>query len=130
MAMTAEIDELLSVTTLPAYISSLRLFPDGATLSASEINGGNLNYAFRVTVQSCGTELQSVFVKQTPGFVKVLGPAASISNKRLLTERRAYEEWAALAGTASFLPQILHFDNLRMILVMEFLSAHILVLSS
>jgi len=121
-------EELLTPATLPAYVASLGLFPEGAPLTASEISGGNLNYSFRVSHPAAGPGTRKeVFVKQTPGHVKVLGPSAALSNRRLLVERHAYAEWAAITGASACLPTILHFDEERMVLVMEFLDSHILL---
>lgn len=121
-------DELLSLSTLPAYVEALALFPSHSVLHASEISGGNLNFSFRLSRQDPPLhERGAVFVKQTPPYVKVLGPQAPISNRRLLTERAAYLEWAAVDSAVAFIPQILHFDEQRMVLVLEFLDSHELV---
>lgn len=121
-------DELLSLSTLPAYVEALALFPSHSVLHASEIAGGNLNFSFRLSRQDPPLrERGAVFVKQTPPYVKVLGPQAPISNRRLLTERAAYLEWAAVDSAVAFIPQILHFDDQRMVLVLEFLDSHELV---
>ena len=114
---------LLTALTAPAYCLQLGLFPhaSGTALEATELTGGNLNFAFHVhdsTAQGVG-----VFVKQTPGYVKVLGPGAKLSDQRLLTERRAYSAWedsfgASDAAATACLPRVLHFDSERMIMVM------------
>jgi len=118
---------LLTKLTAPDFVSSLGLLPPTPTLEASEIDGGNLNFAFRVFDSASGA---SVFVKQTPGYVKVLGPGAKLSDQRLVTERRAYREWADCFGDAvavACLPQIVHFDAERMILAMEYLGTYTLL---
>ena len=51
-------------TPPPAYANGVGVL-DGAS-HAVEVDGGNLNYAFRV---SCA-DGNSIFLKQTPGFVK------------------------------------------------------------
>jgi len=66
--------QLLTPATAPAFVAqfprAMRVFPKGAKLSAVEIHGGNLNYAFQVT----DGFWHSVFVKQAPDFIKCLGP--------------------------------------------------------
>eukprot|EP00966_Prymnesium_polylepis_P085332 1975576-Prymnesium_polylepis.1 len=64
-------DDLLTLSSLPAYVASLGLFPPEAKLTATEIGGGNLNYAFCVSsdgppASKDGALLSAVFVKQTP----------------------------------------------------------------
>ena len=112
---------LLTTETVPAYVASLNgVLPEAST--AVEISGGNLNYAFRVS----DAKGASVFLKQTPGFVKVLGSEAKLSNERLITERRAYVEWAMAIGSGpatACLPRLHHFDSERMVLVMEHLGS-------
>ena len=110
---------LLTVDTVAEYVRELRLFPPDDSLVATEITGGTLNFAFRVTGLA-----SSLFVKQTPGFIKVLGPTAKLSDHRLLIERGAYAAWEnALTSsepeTLACLPRILNFDEDRMIMVME-----------
>jgi len=58
------VDMLLTAETAPAYANGVGAL-DGAS-HAVEVDGGNLNYAFRV---SCA-DGNSIFLKQTPGFVK------------------------------------------------------------
>ena len=112
---------LLTTETVPAYVASLNgVLPEAST--AVEISGGNLNYAFRVS----DAKGASVFLKQTPGFVKVLGSEAKLSNERMITERRAYVEWAMAIGSGpatACLPRLHHFDSERMVLVMEHLGS-------
>lgn len=114
--------ELLTPATLSAYVVRAGLFPrDCATLNVTEISGGNLNFSFHVTDTRSG---HSVFVKQTPGFVKCLGPSVALGRQRLLVETRAYKEWKEALGdtlSASCLPRLLHFDEENMVLVLEWL---------
>lgn len=112
---------LLTAETAPDYVRALPNVLQDAS-SAKEISGGNLNYAFEVSNGS-----KSVFLKQTPGYVKVLGPEAKISDQRLDLERSAYTEWAASIPpahpAASCLPEVLHFDSARKVMVLEFLGS-------
>ena len=117
---------LLTADTASAYVAALPgVLP--AAITAVEIGGGNLNFAYQVS-DGAGA---SVFLKQTPGFVKVLGPEAKISNQRLVVERQAYAEWASAIGAdaaaAACLPAVHHFDSERMVMVMEFLGSSVLL---
>lgn len=116
---------LLTTETLPAYLAPL-LSADAGPLTVVEIPGGNLNYAFRVSDGAA-----DLFVKQTPGFVKVLGPETKLDAARLNVEHQAYREWAAALGegdpATSSLPDVLHFDGERMVLVLEYLDSYVLL---
>ena len=114
---------LLTIDTAPEYVRTAGVLGDAS--SATEISGGNLNYAFEV---SNGT--RSVFLKQTPGYVKVLGPEAKISDERLDLERSTYAEWASAiddAPASACLPDVLHFDSARKVMIMEFLGSSVLL---
>ena len=114
-------ESMLSTTTVPSYVGGLGLFAANVTLSASEIAGGNLNYAFCVrSSEAPEGERSAVFVKQTPGYVKVLGPAAVLSAQRLHVERQAYAEWQAAAPGSDCLPEVLHFDDTRCVCASPF----------
>jgi len=115
---------LLTVDTVPAYVSEHMDKLSGAlsstgTLSAVEVNGGNLNYAFCVK----DDEGKSVFVKQAPDFIKCFGPEAKLHKERMELEVKAYGEWRKALGadmSAKFLPAIYHFDIDSMTFIMEF----------
>jgi 5-methylthioribose kinase len=115
---------LLTVDTVAEYVRKLRLFPPDDSLVATEITDGTLNFAFRVA-----GSVSSIFVKQTPDFIKVLGPTAKLSNHRLHIERGAYAAWEKALMSSdpealACLPRILNFDEDRMIMVMEDLRFH------
>lgn len=115
---------MLTTETAPEYVRSTGVLSDAST--ASEISGGNLNFAFEVTN---GT--RSVFLKQTPGYVKVLGPEAKISDERLDLEHATYAEWASSIGSHpvanACLPDVLHFDPARKVMILEFLGSAVLL---
>jgi len=95
-------------------------FRDGADgkgkLESSEINGGNLNYAF--VVKGRGGE---VFVKQAPDFVKCLGKEAKLHKERMELEVKTYETWMSRCpSVAKFLPKIYSFDVDNETVIMEF----------
>lgn len=119
---------LLTVETVPAFVkeklSGIADAPVNVSsqLTAKEIHGGNLNYTFQVTDDAGG----SVFVKQAPDFIKVLGPEAKLARERIKLERKVYQEWEAELGpttSAKYFPKIFAFDEDRMAFVMEFLGS-------
>ena len=61
---------MLAPVFVAKFPKAMSVFSKGSELSAVEIHGGNLKYAFQVT----NSASQSVFVKQAPGFIKCLGP--------------------------------------------------------
>ena len=71
-----------SVETAAGYVRELSLLPADDPLEATEVTGGSINFLFRVAGLT-----NSVFVKQTPGFIKILGPNAKLSDQRLRIER-------------------------------------------
>ena len=78
--------QLVTTKTAPAAVAkfpkAMSVFSKGSELSAVEIHGGNLNYAFQVT----NSASQSVFLKQAPDFIKCLGPEVRL--KHLSTHSR------------------------------------------
>tara|TARA_B110000208_G_scaffold36661_1_gene48604 strand:+ start:272 stop:1396 length:1125 start_codon:yes stop_codon:yes gene_type:complete len=114
-------NELLTTATAAGYVASLDIL-DSAT-TASEIEGGNLNYAFRV---SSSTSTASVFVKQAPNYIKCLGPDYALPSTRIAVEVDALRCYSTLAG-AEFVPAVLHFDAARAIMVLEDLTDRVLL---
>lgn len=101
----------------------------GGALTAEEIHGGNLNYAFRVA-DSAGN---AVFVKQAPDFIKCLGPEAKLERERMKLEVAAFGEWSAMLGAEvaeKYLPQIYKVDLDNMAFIMEFLGSYELLQKS
>ena len=118
---------LLTPETVPGYVSERmpNHLPADATLTAKEIAGGNLNYAFEVTD---GTK--SVFVKQAPDFIKVFGPEAKLHRERMALEVSVYRDFAEALGpdeATKFIPKIFHFDEENMAFIMEFLGELVLL---
>jgi 5-methylthioribose kinase len=116
---------LLTVDTVAGYVRELDLLPSDERLEATEVTGGSINFSFRVTGLT-----NSVFVKQTPGFIKILGPSAKLSKQRLRIERETFSVWKDALGPSesevlACLPHILYFDEDRMIMVMEDLRSYV-----
>lgn len=115
--MTVTSSEHLTAETVPAYLAEHAeeiegIFPEGATLTASAILGGNVNYAF--CISAAGSSKQ-VFVKQAPEFVAIFGPDGfPLTSERMQQEIDAYVEWNTLLGetqSAKYLPKIYFFDS-------------------
>ena len=116
---------LLTVDTVAGYVRELNLLPSEERLEAAEVTGGSINFSFRVTGLT-----NSVFVKQTPGFIKILGPNAKLSKQRLRIERETFSVWKDALGSSesevlACLPHILYFDEDRMVMVMEDLRSYV-----
>ena len=114
--------ELLTCESAGEFAASLDLVASATAPVAVEIEGGNLNYAFRVTLSST----TSVFVKQAPGFIKCLGPEYALTSGRIAVEVDALRCFATYAG-AEFVPAVLHFDEERAVAVLEDLHDRVLL---
>jgi len=106
----------LTTDTVAAYVA--KRIPDlVGDIVATEIHGGNLNYAFH-----CASAKRDVFVKQAPEFIKCLGPDAKLHSDRLLLEMRCYKEWGdRTARVEKFLPTIFDVDEECCACTMEWL---------
>jgi len=119
---------LLTVETAASYVKEnlSGVFAETSSLSAKEIAGGNLNYAFVVKDDND----VSVFVKQAPDFIKVFGPEAKLHKERLELEVKAYKEYESLLGLDLYerhFPKIYFEDYDNMICIMEFLQEYVLL---
>jgi 5-methylthioribose kinase len=136
---------ILTVETVAAYLKDnldklppgLLVVDPGATdaddhWSVSPILGGNVNYAFRVTIG----EKINIFVKQAPEFVAIFGPNGfPLTSERMQHEMDVYAEWRTILGdlgSSRYLPNIYFFDKQYMAVCMEFLDGfelldHVLV---
>lgn len=89
-------------------------------LRASEVTGGNLNYAFVVR-----DDKNAVFVKQAPEYIKVIGPTAQLTRERMRLEVMVYQEWQQRGAEISrYIPRIWKFDDNAMAFIMEFLESY------
>lgn len=89
-------------------------------LHASEVTGGNLNYAFVVR-----DDKNAVFVKQAPDYIKVIGPEAQLTRERMRLEVMVYQEWVHRGAEISrYIPRIWKFDDGAMAFIMEFLESY------
>lgn len=115
----------LTTDTIGARLSGIetvaaKLGADASTWESVEVGDGNLNLVFIVT----GPKGQ-VIVKQALPYVRLVGDSWPLPLKR------AYFEYNALIRQAErapgMVPDIYHFDEAQAIIVMEFLSPHIIL---
>ena len=95
-------------------------------VSAIEIADGNVNFSFRI----CGAGGRAIFLKQATGFLK-WQPQMALEAERMRREVRYYRDAAAVLGpkeATAYQPRLLHFDEFRMVLVLEFLEGHDLMI--
>ncbi len=117
--------EALTPDTLPARLGGLavlkdRIGADFTSWSVKEVGDGNLNLVFIVK----GT-IGSAVVKQALPYVRLVGESWPLPLKR------SYFEYNALTRQAQrdpgMVPEIFHFDKDQAIIVMEFLTPHIIL---
>ncbi|KAL3768428.1 hypothetical protein ACHAW5_005841 [Stephanodiscus triporus] len=116
--------EILTQDTVVDYVtknaSQINVFPPDATLAATAIQGGNVNFAFCVR-STCG---KAVFVKQAPEYVAVFGPdGLPLTSTRIQKEVAILKLWASILGDEAgvYLPKLYFFDDENKVFVMEFL---------
>ena len=118
--------EALTVETLPARLGALEtlaghLGKDVSAWRVREVGDGNLNLVFIVE-----GEKGSVVVKQALPYVRLVGESWPLPLKRSFFEYHALVRQEARAGKGS-VPAILHFDEAQALIVMEFLTPHIIL---
>jgi 5-methylthioribose kinase len=95
----------------------MRIFPDNAVLSCSEIGDGNLNLVFRITDSSTG---QGIIIKQALPYAKVVGESWPLTIKRAKIEADALKLFGKLAP--DYVPVVHFTDDIFAITVMDDLS--------
>lgn len=118
--------EALTTQTLPARLGGLealtaRLGTDTGAWTVREVGDGNLNLVFIVE----GTK-GSVVVKQALPYVRLVGESWPLPLKRSFFEYHALIRQEARAGKGT-VPQVYHFDEAQAIVVMEYLSPHVIL---
>lgn len=117
--------EPLNPQTLPQRLGSnaalrQRIGEDSTHWTVREVGDGNLNLVFIVDGDS-----GSAIVKQALPYVRLVGESWPLPLKR------SYFEYHALIREAErdpgMVPEILHFDREQAIIVMEFLSPHVIL---
>lgn len=116
----------LDVATLGARLEGVpavaeRVGADGAQWTIREVGDGNLNLVFIVDGPK-----GSVVVKQALPYVRLVGESWPLPLKRSYFEYHALKRQEARAG-AGTVPAIHHFDERQALIVMEYLSPHIIL---
>jgi 5-methylthioribose kinase len=115
--MTIDAAQILTAETIPAYLgtrlNALKGVVDSvdAIVKVEPILGGNVNYAFCITLD----DGHKIFLKQAPEFVAIFGPDGfPLTSERMQQEMDVYAEWRELLAddaTAEMLPDIYYFDS-------------------
>lgn len=117
--------EALNIDTLPARLAGVaavrdRVGADTRAWKVREVGDGNLNLVFIVE----GTA-GSVIVKQALPYVRLVGESWPLPLKRSFFEYNALTRQAA--RDPGRVPETFHFDEAQALVVMEFLSPHIIL---
>jgi 5-methylthioribose kinase len=115
----------LSVDTLPSRLARVaavadRVGQEPAAWSVREVGDGNLNLVF-IVAGPAGT----VVVKQALPYVRLVGESWPLPLKRSFFEYHALTRQAE--RDSGRVPQIFHFDEAQALIVMEYLSPHIIL---
>lgn len=111
-------ERLAGVPSLP--------FALDAELVVRDITDGNLNFAF--SVGEAADEARAVFVKQAPGYIKVLGEAFKLAAERMVLESEVMQAYAAL--TPDYVPRFILRDPESFVMVTEYLHGYVLMRSA
>jgi len=122
----AEAFQALTIDTLPARLGSIdaltsRIGNDSSRWQVKEVGDGNLNLVFIVT----GTKGAAI-VKQALPYVRLVGESWPLPLKRSFFEYHALVRQEARAGVGT-VPAIYHFDEAQALIVMEYLTPHIIL---
>ncbi len=116
---------ILDASNLEAYLFSLpkiKAFFDADSLFIDEIGDGNLNFVFLVTSSSDAS--RQLIIKQAVPYLRCVGESYPLSKERMTYEIRSLEHFAQLSP---HIPKIYHSDEEMSVLIMEYLSTHIIM---
>ena len=113
--MTVTAAQILTAETIPNYLKDrldeLKVIDTVEGIKVDAIQGGNVNYAFCITLGNGNT----VFLKQAPEFVAIFGPDGfPLTSERMQREMDVYSEWKTQLGedlASKYLPNIHYFDG-------------------
>jgi 5-methylthioribose kinase len=116
----------LTVDTLPRRLGEVaavaeRVGADCSTWRVREVGDGNLNLVFIVEGPA-----GAVVVKQALPYVRLVGDSWPLPLKRSFFEYHALTRQEARAGIGT-VPKIYHYDQAQALIVMEYLSPHIIL---
>jgi len=114
----------LNQTNLITYLQSLpkaqQIFSSFDDLDVQEINDGNMNYAFVVSNKLDPN--QSVFVKQAPPYIKVLGEEWPLTRQRMTAEINALKYQSSVCP--EMVPEVYYQSEVLSVLIMQNLNNH------
>jgi 5-methylthioribose kinase len=116
---------ILDTSNLESYLFSLpkiKDFFDTDSLIVHEIGDGNLNFVFLVTSGSDASK--KLIIKQAVPYLRCVGESYPLSKERMTYEIRSLEYFAKLSP---HIPEIYHSDEEMSVLIMEYLSSHIIM---
>lgn len=116
---------ILDASNLESYLFSLpkiKAFFNADSLIIDEIGDGNLNFVFLVTSGSDAS--RQLIVKQAVPYLRCVGESYPLSKERMTYEIRSLERFAELSP---HIPKIHHSDEEMSVLIMEYLSTHIIM---
>ena len=125
MALLTSKSVVAYVREMLAGVPSLPFALD-AELVVRDITDGNLNFAF--SVGEAADEARAVFVKQAPGYIKVLGEAFKLAAERMVLESEVMQAYAAL--TPDYVPRFILRDPESFVMVTEYLHGYVLMRSA
>ncbi len=117
--------KILDASNLEAYLFSLpqiKAFFDAKSLKIDEIGDGNLNFVFLVT--SGNDASKQLIIKQAVPYLRCVGESYPLSKERMTYEIRSLERFATLS---THIPKIYYSDEAMSVIIMEFLSNHIIM---
>ncbi|WP_339721344.1 S-methyl-5-thioribose kinase [uncultured Paraglaciecola sp.] len=103
--------------SLPEVLLRFSSFDD---LEVQEIKDGNMNFAFVVTNKQDSN--QSVFVKQAPPYIKVMGEQWPLTRQRMTAEIHALNYQSSVCP--EMLPEIYYQSEVLSVVIMQNLSKH------
>ncbi len=123
--MNSPVFEALSAETLPERLGgnaalTEKIGRDSARWTVKEVGDGNLNLVFIVT-----GETGAVIVKQALPYVRLVGESWPLPLKRSFFEYHALKRQGA--RDPGLVPEVLLFDEAQAIIVMEFLTPHVIL---
>jgi 5-methylthioribose kinase len=117
----------LNATTLADYLRTLPVITaqlgDMDQLDIVEVGDGNLNYVYFVS--SKPNPEKGVVVKQALPYMRLVGESWPLTRHRSDREAHALQQFGALCPR--HVPAVLHFDSAQSLIVMQRLSAHIIL---
>ncbi|MEA3433117.1 MAG: S-methyl-5-thioribose kinase [Campylobacterota bacterium] len=116
---------ILDASNLEAYLFSLpkiKAYFDADSLIINEIGDGNLNFVFLVTSSSNASK--QLIIKQAVPYLRCVGESYPLSKERMTYEIRSLERFSQLSP---HIPKIYHSDEEMSVLIMEYLSTHIIM---